>query len=138
MFVGDLDQKMMLYVTTESNSLALISTDCSIKVCNVPSRYDENDSTENEVETIATGVHINNVPHFAQTQSVLELSVTGNVIKERVTVVTQGDIATNVTGSILKIMRASPSFKSSYSGYLGLAPWKDDTDKKYNFVYSLK
>jgi hypothetical protein len=134
-----------LFVSTNEYSLGLISKDCPDDSCVVPKKYDLGKSdtyrTVAGAETAKTKV----VEVFDDEHLLLQDAYFDGAAAKEDLEMTLGEFnrATSLTGlnflNIGKYSGSTRQFISSYSGFVGIAPWtQKPEDKENNFLYSLK
>ena len=134
-----------LFVSTNEYSLGLISKDCSDESCVVPKKYDLSKSDTYRSIPGAKETKTKIVEVFDDEHLLLQDAYFDGASAQEDLELTLGEFnrATSLEGlNFLKIEKFKGNtrkFISSYSGFIGIAPWtQKPEDKENNFLYSLK
>ena len=141
--VNDVDYN--LFISTNEYSLGLISKDCSKDSCVVPKKYDleKSDSYRSIADSEETKTEV--VEVFDDEHLLLQDAYfQGGPAKEDFNLtLKEFNRASKLNGinflNIKEYKGNTHKFISSYSGFIGIAPWtQKPDDKDNNFLYALK
>ena len=127
---------MPVWVTTTDSEMGLFTTKCTNSACNVPFKYDAEVST---TEDIVMQKYLSDTTDIFNGQKLGFTKFTGKMLKDTVRIQYDETLSQETRTIFLAVEDSTSYISSSYSGYVGLAPYSADlTTKSFNFLYQLK
>ena len=135
---GELQEDLDLWVTTSAHQLGLFTEVCPHWNCNVPDRWNPHDSRSSKIvnsEIYSEQALIYN--EVLSDEKVVPNTLMGTLMNDHFFIAFQDvEHETSLAVDFFAIEKAAQDFKSSYDGYLGLAPYSaSNRDKEKSFLY---
>ena len=134
--VGSQKTNLPLWISTTEAFTGVVTTECGDDMCDCPYKWNREASNSYSLEMSDFSTPFTDV--FDGRQLALE-SFSGAVVKDTMRIKFDSTHTQEIQTNFLAIERSSTSYKSYYSGFVGLAPYTGDSSwKNFNFLYQLK